>query len=98
MSEAGLFRVQVRVTGRVQGVFYRQCTRDKARNLGLLGWVRNQEDGSVLLMACGSRENVDSLITWCHNGPPSAKVASVEVQWLETDDDSEPAKQFEIVR
>lgn len=98
MSTTELAKVQVRVTGRVQGVFFRQSTREKARDLGLSGTVRNQDDGSVLVIAAGCPDRLTSLITWCHSGPPSAKVASVEVQWLELDE-TEPAdaSRFEIV-
>ncbi len=100
MSTSDIAKVQVRVTGRVQGVFFRHSTREQARNLGLSGWVRNEDDGSVLLRAYGLPDNLSSLITWCHNGPPSAKVSSVEVQWLDRDDsDAEPAaSDFKIVR
>lgn len=77
--------VRLRVRGRVQGVFYRQSTREKARVLGLNGWVRNEDDGTVTLEAFGDRAHLESLIAWCHQGPPSAKVSAVEVEWLEED-------------
>jgi acylphosphatase len=85
----------ITVKGRVQGVFYRQSTLDKARSLGLVGWVRNQNDGSVALQATGPREVITALIAWCHQGPPSARVDEVEVKWLD-----EPAEygKFDIVR
>jgi len=76
-------KARVKVTGRVQGVFFRQSTRDKARGLDLGGWVRNTDDGAVELEVWGPTDRVDELITWCHSGPPSARVTAVEVEWRE---------------
>ena len=78
MERAHLF-----VTGRVQGVWYRASPRDKACSLGLVGWVRNLSDGRVEIVAEGSRENLDALLRWAHEGPPSAQVADVAVSWAE---------------
>ena len=72
--------VQVRVTGRVQGVAFRYCTQEQARALGVGGWVRNEPDGSVLLHAEGEDEAVDALVEWCHRGPSGARVADVAVR------------------
>ena len=73
-------RKHVRISGRVQGVFFRASTRDKARELGLAGWVRNCSDGTVKLMVEGPVEQVDRLLSWCHEGPPSARVESVDAE------------------
>lgn len=78
-----LATARVVVSGRVQGVFYRQTTKDKARSLGLVGWVRNQSDGTVAMEASGPRERILQLIEWCHKGPPSARVDKVQVEWVE---------------
>ncbi len=86
MMKEEISHVRLKVHGRVQGVFYRQSTRDKARVLGLTGWVRNEDDGTVVVEAFGHRSRLESLIAWCHEGPPSAKVSSVEIQWLENAD------------
>ena len=75
-------RVRARVTGRVQGVFYRASTCDRAAELGVVGWVRNRADGSVELEAEGPREQVEQLIAWCRTGPPGARVAGVDVEQL----------------
>jgi acylphosphatase len=75
----GARRVRVRVRGRVQGVSYRAATRDRARSLGLVGWVRNLQDGSVVLEAEGAAAAVDELVTWCRRGPPGARVEAAEV-------------------
>ncbi len=69
------------VTGRVQGVFYRAHTEEKALELGLAGWVRNRADGSVEIVAEGPRPAIEKLIAWCHEGPPMANVKGVLVDW-----------------
>lgn len=71
---------RVRVYGRVQGVFFRNWTADKALALGVRGWVRNRLDGSVELVAYGDKDAVDALIAACRTGPPAAKVERVEVE------------------
>jgi acylphosphatase len=68
------------VTGRVQGVFYRASTQDTAHRLGLTGWVRNLENGSVELLACGEDEKLQELERWLWQGPPHAQVTQVVVQ------------------
>ena len=72
--------IQVRVTGRVQGVSFRWSTQEKARSLGVSGWVRNEPDGSVLLHAEGEDEPVDALVEWCRAGPSTARVEDVAVR------------------
>lgn len=72
--------IQARVTGRVQGVSFRWYAQERARSLGVSGWVRNEPDGSVLLHAEGDDEAVDSLVAWCRQGPSMAKVSNVAVR------------------
>jgi len=72
--------VKLKITGRVQGVFYRQTTCKEANALALFGWVKNKSDGSVEALVYGPDEKVQELVNWCHEGPPSAKVESVEVE------------------
>ena len=72
-------RVQLRIRGRVQGVFFRASALDEARALGLTGWVRNRSDGSVEAVAEGEETRVERFVTWCHAGPPGARVTDVEV-------------------
>ncbi|MCS6925399.1 MAG: acylphosphatase [Candidatus Binatia bacterium] len=74
-------RLHVIVRGRVQGVYFRASARDRARQLGVTGWVRNCADGSVELVAEGATERLTQLLTWCHGGPPGALVTDVEVHW-----------------
>jgi acylphosphatase len=90
-----LCRARLKIFGRVQGVFYRQTTRDTARALGLSGWVRNMPDGTVEAEAVGRKDHIEQLIAWCWQGPPSAKVSDVRVEWLQPADDA-AATRFEI--
>ena len=76
-------RALVRVTGRVQGVFYRQSTVEMAQGLGLRGWVRNLPDGSVEALFEGERQLVEQAAAWCRQGPPRAAVDNVAVEWLD---------------
>ena len=76
-------RLALRVTGLVQGVFFRASTRDQARALGLVGWVRNASDGAVEIEAEGPAAAVDELAAWARRGPPSAQVDAVDVRDLE---------------
>lgn len=71
--------VDIRVTGRVQGVSFRMRTEQEAQRLGLSGWVRNEPDGSVAVHVEGEPAAVESLIAWCHDGPAYARVDGVEV-------------------
>jgi len=65
----------------VQGVFYRQSTRDKAKDLLLTGWVRNVRNGDVEIVCEGDEEDVAALIVWCKAGPPAALVRDVKTEW-----------------
>lgn len=70
--------ISIVVTGKVQGVFYRKSARDKALELGLTGEVRNQDDGSVHIIATGEPDILGIYIEWCKQGPPRAVVSKVE--------------------
>ena len=76
-------RARVRVHGRVQGVFFRAETADRARSLDLTGWVRNCPDGTVEAVFEGERERVESMVGWCGRGPAGAQVEGVDVKWEE---------------
>jgi acylphosphatase len=76
-------RARVRVRGGVQGVFFRAETRNRARSLGVAGWVRNLPDGTVEAVFEGERERVQSMVDWCGRGPAGAQVHGVEVSWEE---------------
>ncbi len=70
-------RVRLRITGRVQGVWYRGATEAEARRLGVDGWVRNLPDGSVEALIEGEPTAVRALADWCRTGPPGARVRDV---------------------
>ncbi|MEO5664003.1 MAG: acylphosphatase [Nocardioides sp.] len=72
--------VRATVTGRVQGVSFRWYTQERARELGVNGWVRNEPDGSVALHAEGDDHAVDALVEWCRTGPALARVRNVAVR------------------
>lgn len=78
MTAPGLTRMHVLVSGKVQGVWFRESTRENAERLGVTGWVRNLPDGQVEAVFTGPAAAVDELVAWCHRGPPSAQVARVE--------------------
>lgn len=69
--------VDIQVTGRVQGVSFRYYTQQRARELGVTGWVRNEPDGTVAGHFEGPTDAVDALVAWCRQGPPAARVESV---------------------
>ena len=72
--------IRCRVSGRVQGVFFRASTRDRARELGLRGYARNLDDGRVEVLACGLPAALESLQAWLWQGPPSAEVSDVQCE------------------
>ena len=80
-------RARVVVSGRVQGVFFRAEARDRARSLGVAGWVRNNPDGTVEAAFEGDRERVESMVEWCRRGPALAEVERVVVEWEEPRDE-----------
>ena len=85
---------QLTIIGKVQGVSYRYCTKKRAQELGLNGWVKNQADGTVYAEIEGKEEALQAMIDWCKQGPALAKVEAVK---------AEPAPgrhytSFEIVR
>jgi acylphosphatase len=67
------------ISGRVQGVNYRESMRQEALRLGITGWVRNRRDGSVEAVLDGAASDVQAMIEWAHRGPPSARVTDVTV-------------------
>ena len=67
------------ITGRVQGVFYRESMRMQAEKLGVTGWVQNRADGAVEAHVQGTPEAVDALVAWAHVGPPAARVNDVHI-------------------
>jgi acylphosphatase len=79
-----IISVHMLITGRVQGVGFRESMRLVAQALDVTGWVRNLADASVEAVVQGDEEAVDRLVGWCHNGPPGANVRFVEAKLIET--------------
>ncbi|WP_343345613.1 acylphosphatase [Sphingomicrobium sp. XHP0239] len=74
---------RVSITGKVQGVFFRKTTQEEARALGVIGWVRNCDDGSVEAHLEGEQDAVDALIDRLRSGPPNAKVDALDARAVE---------------
>ncbi len=74
-------RAHVRVSGQVQGVFFRDSTREKAQELGLSGYVKNTPDDDVEALFEGPEEAVEEMVRWCGQGPPHASVENVEANY-----------------
>jgi len=88
-------RARILVSGRVQGVFFRDHTRIWAGSLGVTGWVRNLRDGRVEVLGEGEREKIEELIARLKEGPPLAQVETVDVAW---EDFHGEFRDFRIVR
>ena len=73
-------KVQVIISGRVQGVWFRANTKNKAEQLGITGWVRNTDDGKVEALFEGEDDLIKEMLEWCKHGPPMAKVTDVKVK------------------
>jgi acylphosphatase len=79
-------RVKILVSGRVQGVYFRMYTQNKAKKLGIKGCARNLPDGRVEIIAEADHSTIEKLIKWSHKGPVTARVDHVEINDLESDD------------
>jgi acylphosphatase len=73
-------RVRVFIKGKVQGVFFRQALKVKAKQNNVFGWVKNLIDGRVEAVLEGDEEKLNNLIEWCHGGPANARVEDVEIR------------------
>lgn len=72
--------IRVRIYGRVQGVWYRGWTAERAKSLGLTGWVRNRRDGSVEALFFGKRSAIDEMLQACGSGPAQARVDDIATE------------------
>jgi acylphosphatase len=86
-------RVKILVSGRVQGVYFRMFTQNKAKQFDIKGCARNLPDGRVEIIAEADHGSLESFIKWCHKGPVTARVDDVEIIELESD---EALTSFEI--
>lgn len=75
-----VLRYNIRVTGKVQGVFFRESTRRKALEINVSGFVRNESDGAVYIEAEGNEAQLAELVSWCQRGPERAEVIAVKVE------------------
>ncbi len=73
------FRIHIFISGKVQGVYFRQNTFYKAQELNIMGWVRNLQDGRVEAVLEGETENINKLLDWCNDGPENAIVTKIEI-------------------
>ncbi|MEO7393862.1 MAG: acylphosphatase [Chitinophagaceae bacterium] len=80
--------ISILVKGKVQGVFYRQSAKEKALELGIVGQIKNQPDGSVFIIATGDEYQLTQFIKWCRTGPSRAVVSALETS-------SEPLQNFD---
>ncbi|MCL7415003.1 MAG: acylphosphatase [ANME-2 cluster archaeon] len=76
-------RVHLIISGKVQGVYFRYHTMEKAVELGLYGWVKNRIDGEVEAVFEGAPIQVNEMVQWCRTGPPHANVTDVQEVWEE---------------
>ena len=95
-SKSGFMMKKIKaiVSGKVQGVSFRMYTRAQARQLGVLGYVRNLRNGNVEIVATGETEAVDTLMDWAKSGSPSAVVKNLEIVVIT--DNIEEFEGFEI--
>jgi len=77
------FKAHVFVSGRVQGVYFREFTRTQALGLGLTGWVKNCPDGRVEAIAEGKRSDLDRLVHRLQSGPPASRVDTINIELME---------------
>ena len=78
-----IITVKLEITGRVQGVGFRESLRAVAQALEVNGWVRNRDDGTVEAILQGLESDVERMIAWCHNGPPGANVKYVNATMVD---------------
>lgn len=86
--------IQITISGRVQGVFFRASTKAVADQMGIKGFVKNQQDGTVLIHAEGNRLFMDEFIDWCKFGPDDAKVEDASVE----DAEVKNYRNFEVLK
>jgi len=74
--------ISIIISGKVQGVFFRQSAKEKSLALGINGRISNLPDGTVHIIATGTKEQLDELTGWCKQGPPTAKVTTTAIKEL----------------
>jgi acylphosphatase len=94
VQNSDLQRAHVLVSGQVQGVFFRDSTRQKAEELGLSGWVKNVPEGQVEALFEGPSQSIREMVDWCKEGPQRASVENVDVDFESAGGDLET---FEVL-
>ena len=82
-------RIHIKIFGNVQGVFFRAGTQSEGKRLGVFGWVRNNSDGSLEVLAEGEADKLNNLLEWCSHGPAGASVSKVQHEWQVNQDEFE---------
>jgi acylphosphatase len=91
-------RIRAIVSGRVQGVAFRHSTTEEARRLGVVGWIKNRDDGTVELEAEGAADQISALLAWCEQGPSLARVSRFVVTELPPTASHLRERQFSITK
>ncbi|MBP7058611.1 acylphosphatase [Candidatus Gracilibacteria bacterium] len=79
-AQQSLQQATIKIYGDVQGVFFRADSREKARELNIKGWIKNEDDGTVSCIAQGPPENLQAFLDWCRRGPPDARVDKLDAK------------------
>lgn len=87
-------QILIKIHGQVQGVFFRVSAKEKADELGLFGYAKNADDGTVEIVAEGEKEKLEEFLSWCKAGPKHAKIEKVDVKWYNK---KEEYKDFKII-
>lgn len=87
-------RISLVVSGKVQGVFYRASTEKKAKEIGVMGFVQNEANGTVYIEAQGTKEQLEELVKWCKRGPDRARVDEV----IQNEIPLQVEKYFRVIR
>lgn len=85
---------RLKISGKVQGVWFSKSTQVQAQALGLTGWLQNEPNGSVTCVTEGPEAGLEALVTWCRQGPPHAKVSEINTESIAPTG----AKSFEVRR
>lgn len=86
--------LNIKVYGKVQGVFFRETAKEEARKLGITGFVRNASDGSVYVEAEGDQSLLDKFLVWCNDGSERAEVEKIEVTYGEVENFKDFTRDF----
>ncbi len=89
-----MISIEIIVRGKVQGVWFRKYTQEYAMEHGLTGWVKNEQNGTVRIVAVGNSTSIDAFVKWCWKGSPKSHVESVDFSEIE---DSDLHDSFEII-